>query len=521
MPREDRCNSTDDRQAARRVAYDDGPHSVARKEAHPGFVRATFHDAGTTVRPARDGPASSSFWDDTSRYKPHNLRRRSRCYPHAETYIVCLRPTIAGRRKSGDIASPRYCFVLQFTLRNPGRSGGTCRTTAGGRIDGSFLVSTTPAEDKSGLTRVLWRSARQALVKYHLILTLDYETFGNGSGSLCHCIVQPVERLLTTLSEFDAGLQSFVDATEFAAMRAHANEEVDGLPFEVQWLDRVESQIAALMTAPHSVHLHIHPQWMDARLDDDAWTLNYQHWRIGDLSEPEIDRSVAAGLDYLARLGDQFPEQGTTCFRAGGWAIQPSKPVLSSLEKHGVRIDSTVAPGTMNLARGDWFNFRKAPAKPFWHTGGDVLVESAAGFLEVPIATARLGRRQHIRCLRESKKYGGLPSGCVGTYKGPNNRWQSLAGKLSKLANLGTVMLDYSTMPAWALIEITRDHIERFSETDGAIPIVAIGHNKNFSKWSEDNLREFLEWARLQPDVVFSSYSRWNEEKTAKRVSDR
>ena len=356
-------------------------------------------------------------------------------------------------------------------------------------------------------------------MKYHLILTLDYETFGNGSGNLCRCVVEPVERLLKILGEYGAGLQSFVDATEFAAMRAHADDEVPDLPFEVHWLDQVETQINALMTAPHSAHLHIHPQWMDAKVIDETWALNYKRWRIGDLSEQEIDRSVAAGLDYLARISDKFEEQRTICFRAGGWAIQPSGPVLASLEKHAVKIDSTVAPGTMNLAKGDWFNFRAAPLKPFWYTEGDVLVESESGFLEVPIATAKLGRLQHIRCLRQSKKFGGFARGCVGSYKGPNSKVQSLAGKLSKLANLGTVMLDYSTMPAWALIEITRDYMTRFSDTDGSIPIVAIGHNKNFSKWSEDNLHEFLEWISEQSDVVFSSYSQWEKDNAAKQVS--
>lgn len=355
-------------------------------------------------------------------------------------------------------------------------------------------------------------------MKYHLILTLDYETFGNGSGSLCHCVVEPVERLLDTFSEYDAGLQSFVDATEFAAMRACAGDEVVDLPFEVDWLDRVESQIASLMTAPHSTHLHIHPQWMDAQPVDESWNLNYEHWRIGDLSKQAIDRVVSAGLEYLTQISDRFARQGAICFRAGGWAIQPSASVLASLEKHAIAIDSTVAPGTMNLARGDWFDFRAAPMKPYWYTKGDVLKESESGVLEVPIATANLGRLQHLKCLRQSKKDGGFPEGCKGTYRGPNNQLQSLAGRMGKLVNLGTAMLDFSTMPSWALIEITRDCMARYAKVDGPIPIVAIGHNKNFSRWSESNLREYLAWANDQPDVVFSSYDQWARENAARRV---
>jgi hypothetical protein len=172
----------------------------------------------------------------------------------------------------------------------------------------------------------------------------------------------------------------------------------------------------------------------------------------------------------------------------------------------------------MNLARGDWFDFREAPRKPYWYTAGDVLKESESGLLEVPIATARLGRMSHLKCLRQSKRHGGFPRGCKGTYRGPNTQLQSLAGKVSKVANLGTAMLDFSTMPAWALIDITRDCMVRYSDVDGPIPIVAIGHNKNFSQWSEDNLREYLAWIKDQPDVVFSSYDQWVKDNAARQV---
>jgi hypothetical protein len=70
-------------------------------------------------------------------------------------------------------------------------------------------------------------------------------------------------------------------------------------------------------------------------------------------------------------------------------------------------------------------------------------------------------------------------------------------------------MLDFSILPAWALIEITQRYITRFSHTSGPVPIVAIGHNKNFSQWSETNMQQYLEWVSSQSELGFSSYAEW------------
>lgn len=343
-------------------------------------------------------------------------------------------------------------------------------------------------------------------MNYHLILTLDYEVFGNGSGCLCHCVVEPVDKVLALLEEYAAGLHCFVDATEFAAMSAHADHR--DAPFDVRCLSRVEEQIATLGSAPHSVQLHIHPQWIGASVREGKWLLDYDRWRIGNLPRREIDHAITSGIRFLERHIDRSDERNCQCFRAGGWGIQPAAEVLSSLAQHGVRMDSTVAPGTRNRAQGDWFDFRRAPDTPYWYSDTDILLHSGSGVLEVPITTARLGRVAHAKILRESRN-SGFPTGCSGSYDGPNSRLQSLAGKLGKLANMGVVMLDFSTLPAWALIEITQRYMSRFSAANGPIPIVAIGHNKNFSRWSEINLRQYLEWVAGQSELTFSSYSKW------------
>lgn len=204
-------------------------------------------------------------------------------------------------------------------------------------------------------------------------------------------------------------------------------------------------------------------------------------------------------------------EDGHLCaFRAGGWAIQPARHTLTVLREHGVSIDSTVAPGCRHTAKGDWYDFRHCPDAPWWPIADDVCrVAASRALVEVPIATAEVGRLAHARALREHRSRPVLPEGCDGTYEGPNTQHQTLIAKLSKIARMGRVMLDFSTMPAWLLIRICEDYRRRYRETAGPIPIVAIGHSKNFTLRSEENLRQWLSWVDVQTDMTYSDYGQW------------
>ena len=48
----------------------------------------------------------------------------------------------------------------------------------------------------------------------HVILTVDYEVFGNGEGCLTHCVVEPASRLLQVAEKFNAPVTLFAEAAE-------------------------------------------------------------------------------------------------------------------------------------------------------------------------------------------------------------------------------------------------------------------------------------------------------------------
>ncbi len=341
-------------------------------------------------------------------------------------------------------------------------------------------------------------------VETHLILTVDYEVFGNGSGCVNACVLAPSQRMLAIANRFSAHLSFFVEALEFDRM-----QRIKTLQKPVQAIQR---QLRSAVQQGHDVQLHLHPQWLDADHTASGWRLNFEKWRTGNLDTADLERALADAKSWLlATLQATNPSWRCLGFRAGGWCIQPSAQILPVLQRHGLRIESSVAPGLRHRSQHEGYDFTQTPNRPCWCIEQDVCQHTGAGLLyELPIATAALNKWRHGQNLLQTRKQP-WPSGCCGSYQGADTAWQRRLGQLEKLRHLGWAMLDFSTLPAWALIDITRQWRRRYADFPRPLPVVAIAHSKNFTTRSERALSEYLQWAQAEPDILFSSYGRWLE----------
>jgi hypothetical protein len=340
----------------------------------------------------------------------------------------------------------------------------------------------------------------------HLILTVDYEIFGNGSGDVDCCVIKPANKMIHIANQFNAPITFFVEVLEFMILEQNTNTAVGAKKVKIQLLDALKNN--------HDAQLHLHPQWHNARLDNDEnWELDMQRWRIGDLRQDEITALFQRGKMWLEELLKPA-KKNYQChtFRAGGWCIQPSQAVVRAMQSNGFNIDSTVAPGVKNSTKNEWSDFRIAPNMPFWRSENDVCKASDSGIWEVPIITGRIGRLKHLQALKISRNQanGGMATNCHGSYQGPDGKFQAVLGKVEKLFRLGQVMLDFSTMSSEIMIDITEQWLENFNNSNSSIPLVAIAHTKNFTVASEKALEEYLRWAKLN-DILFSTYGQWLE----------
>jgi hypothetical protein len=338
----------------------------------------------------------------------------------------------------------------------------------------------------------------------HLILTVDYEVFGNGGGCLSHCVVAPASRILGVADTFKAPVTLFAEAVELMAMEREIGRDAVG---------DVRRQLSSAVLGGHDVQLHLHPQWQGARKrQEGGWELDLDRWRIGDLPEEEIDHLISTSRAWLDDVAfGNVPGRRCSAFRAGNWCIQPSQAVVQSLSRQGFKVDSSVVPGMRRAGPGEWSDFRSAPALPFWRVDGDVCVSSPSGLWEVPIVSSKIARLQQLSAELQARNTDNsrFAPGCHGSYAiRSGGRFNRVASHFQKLLDLGLAKLDFSTMPTRTLVTITEDWIRRFDTPNRPTPIVAIAHTKNWTDRSVTHLAEYLAWAR-DTGVQFSTYSSW------------
>jgi len=308
----------------------------------------------------------------------------------------------------------------------------------------------------------------------HLLITVDYELFGDGSGCVQKCVVEPTARLLALADGFGVPITLFVDATEFIRLQ-HG---------------RVASQLRDAVRRGHDVQIHVHPQWFGAAPADGGWKLD-SRWRLADRSGADIAAMLTEGVDWLQSTLSGL-DWKARAFRAGGWAIRPSEVTVAALLECGLRIDSTVAPGRS----GPGFDFGDAPALPFWRTDGDVCAAGGQALWEVPIATAPLSPTVRLRSMAGRRLSGVRPAGCH----------KATAPRL--LGARGATQLDYCGLDVAGQLAVIRWWRAQRRIGRQPTPIVAIGHSKDFGDFAAHNLRQLLRWTSGQ-DLTPSTYGRW------------
>lgn len=342
------------------------------------------------------------------------------------------------------------------------------------------------------------RDAAVDFRRARFLLTVDYELFGNGGGNVDCCVISPANRIREIAEKYNAKVTLFVDALEFLAIQR--------VPTFRSQSEKIVEQLRSFVAAGHRVELHLHPQWLNARWDGGAWQLDNGNWRIGDLSYKDASLAFRHGHDWLVDvLSAVDSNYRIVAFRAGGWCIQPSHRVLGIMQELDIPIDSSVAPGMANSVTGKWFDFRKTPTAPFWQVDNDVCKEQAGGkSLEVPIASARLPLPLHITSLLKSS--GRLAEGCKGSYSSEKQTFFGRFAKLRKLSGLGSSMLDFCTLTPKAAQYVANGWVASQPDDAMVVPLVSIGHTKNFSELSGRTLNGLLDWAKVR-NIRFSDYN--------------
>jgi hypothetical protein len=294
------------------------------------------------------------------------------------------------------------------------------------------------------------------------VLTIDYEIYGNGEGSLRDLIYEPAERLLTILDRWDAKLVAFVEAAELQIIEQAGTDPASAL---------VRDQVRRFRKTGHEVALHLHPQWYNARRHNERWALDYREYNLCTLRAERISWMVREALGYLRDVVGE-PDFTPLSFRAGNWLFQPTRTAATVLVEQGIRLDSSVFKG--GRLRDHRLDYRPARANGYWwRFEDDVNVRHEQGaLLEIPTYTVMVPFWK----MATGKRLGLQRKG-PSTAQTPRQKLNKL---LDRLRPFYPLKFDFCRMTMEEFRAILEPVIAEDRATPGIYrPLVAIGHTKD------------------------------------------
>ncbi|MBN2009505.1 hypothetical protein JW960_09200 [candidate division KSB1 bacterium] len=293
------------------------------------------------------------------------------------------------------------------------------------------------------------------------IFSLDYEIYGNGSGSLRELVFGPAEQLRRLFLKQNSRFVTFVEAAEL---------EMIELKDADLTIELVKEQIRDLHRLGFEIGLHVHPQWYNGQYQNGSWQLNQNEYNLCVLPGQRIDDIIRRSLDYLRKILDE-PEFTPVAFRNGNWLFQPTEHLASVLAAQKFKLDSSVFKG--GIQRLHHLDYRRALKNGYyWRFDGDVNIPDPQGkLLEIPIYSTMAFPWHMV-----GKKRLTLQNKAAARY--------SIASKLERVRDYmrlrQPLKLDFCRLTLAELIRMIQPVIEGDrNDPESFKPIVLIGHTKD------------------------------------------
>lgn len=194
----------------------------------------------------------------------------------------------------------------------------------------------------------------------HLLFTLDYELYGNGSGDVFEHIIRPTDAILAIAERHNAKLTIFFEVVEYWRLKEQW-EAGNRMGYASDPIEAMEEQVREAYRKGHDVQLHLHPQWINAEWENGRWMVDNSYWRLSSLPEEQLIPLFTKGKETLEGIiGD--PHYRCHVLRAGGYNIQPSAAIVRAMRKCGLTVDSSVYPGAYEQGSLSRYDYRAVPS---------------------------------------------------------------------------------------------------------------------------------------------------------------
>ena len=315
----------------------------------------------------------------------------------------------------------------------------------------------------------------------HLLLTLDYELYGDGSGGVFQHIIKPTNRIIEIVESHNAKITIFFEVIEYWRLKEQW-EKGNNMGYANNPIYAIEEQLRIAYKKGHDIQLHLHPQWINAQWINGKWIVDNNYWRLSALSENEIVELFTKGKETIEGI---INDSNYHCHavRAGGYNIQPSAAIIKAMRKCGLSADCSIYPGGYEQGSLSKYDYRKVPeVLGKWYCG-DTLKEVAQGatdITELPIVAFPMLRLQKYLSLDRIRAI----------WRNRNSASKSFAaktvtdgaGKKSKFSKVAYFFRHEAQTWDFCLFSISmhRTYLKKISRQKERDIFVLVGHPKSF-----------------------------------------
>ena len=224
----------------------------------------------------------------------------------------------------------------------------------------------------------------------------DWELRGNGLGNVAHLQYLPALFLMDVAKDLGVRLTFMVEVTQQLAFLKYAKVDRNLALQATLW----ENTVLTMIEQGFDVQLHIHPQWHEAPYKDGFFHVSNK-WNFAEYSSKDRKVILSETSTYLTELLRQInPHYKICAFKAGAWALQPSKGLLEDLEEIGIKIVIGIRQGLKFEGRHfniDYTNMEE-PFSPYYPSYDDVtkMASGPTGIVIIPLQSYALSWRKRI-----------------------------------------------------------------------------------------------------------------------------
>lgn len=352
-------------------------------------------------------------------------------------------------------------------------------------------------------------------MKLGLVLTNDWELFGDGSGDYYQIQHNRTLDMLEVLDKYNAKMTFFAEVMQQLTFLNSGIEKYQKIAND--W----ESILRSAYKSGHGVELHIHPQWMNSKYIDDRWVLD-DKWSIGKLDKAHTKELILNGKKYLeSTLGNNYKVRS---YRAGAYYIQPSKDIISVLNEVGIDADSSVTKGLYQL---DEYDYWDAESNIYsWNVSDEnIMVKGENNLIEIPIYSIMHFNSEILKKILPKIgykiSYGKSPSQeeinwskkrdkiKAELYPRNNRPYKKDKKNINWLINntyrYKYTQLDYDYLPASIFYKLLKDILKNYNDNKEILPVIASGHIKDAH--TNFNLEQICKYVQSDPDIELLTIS--------------